>query len=156
MKFKNILALVLISAGTTMATLWGYKHLGNDTYIYPTRSNDSGKLPVNYTGYTGQAGVNAAVDFIPAAAVAIPATVHIKTKTNAMASNNLPRKSPFEDMFDLDLGDLFGDRLRSLPQMASGSGVMLLMVLMTSLLHSATKDLLKPNWSQTIQAVTLL
>ena len=35
------------------------------------------------------------------------------------------KEVPLETMFDLDLDDFFGDRLRSLPQMASGSGAII-------------------------------
>lgn len=126
MKFKQIIGMVLISAVTTLVTLVGYrKFTTDDVYVYKTGVNDSGKAPVNYAGFNGVTGVNAGIDFIPAASAAIPATVHIKTKTNRTASNNLPKRSPFGDMFDLDLDDFFGDRLRSQPQMASGSGAII-------------------------------
>ncbi|HUR10367.1 MAG TPA: trypsin-like peptidase domain-containing protein [Flavitalea sp.] len=127
MKFRQILGVVVLSAATTLGTIWGYNHLRNqDTYVYTAQTaNDSGKLPVNYAGFNGISGVNAGIDFTPAASAAIPATVHIKTKTTRTASNNLPKKSPFGDLFDLDLDDFFGDRMRSLPQMASGSGAII-------------------------------
>jgi len=125
MKLKQILGMVLISASTTLLTVWGYNHFAREhSYVYSSNNSDSGKVPVNYAGFTGT-GDNGPVDFTPAAAAAIPATVHIKTKTTATATNNLPRKSPFGDLFDLDLDDLFGDRGRSLPQMASGSGAII-------------------------------
>jgi Do/DeqQ family serine protease len=126
MKLKQILVMVLISAITTLVTLVGYrKFTVDDTYVYKNNSNDSGKIPANYAGFNGVSGVEAGIDFIPAASAAIPATVHIKTKTNRTASNNLPKRSPFGDLFDLDLDDFFGDRLRSQPQMASGSGAII-------------------------------
>jgi len=126
MKFKHILAMVVISATTTLVTLLGYQRFNLDgTYVYKSGSNDSGKVPINYAGFNGNTAVNAGVDFVPAASAAIPATVHIKTKTNRTASNNLPKRSPFGDMFDLDLDDFFGDRSRSQPQMASGSGAVI-------------------------------
>ena len=127
MKLKQILAVVVLSATTTVCTIWGYNQIKkDDTYVYTQPSgNDSGRLPVNYAGFEGIQGVNAGVDFTPAAAAAIPATVHIKTKANRTASNNLPKRSPFGDLFDLDMDDFFGDRLRSLPQMASGSGAII-------------------------------
>src|SRR5688500_9347912 len=127
MKFKQVLGIVALSAATTLATIWGYNEIKNDnTYVYNQQAgNDSGKLPVNYAGFNGLNQVNAGVDFTPAASAAIPATVHIKTRTTRTASNNLPRRSPFGDLFDLDLDDFFGDRLRSMPQMASGSGAII-------------------------------
>ncbi len=94
--------------------------------MYPQSSNDSGKVPANYTGFNGVTGTNALVDFTPAASAAIPATVHIKTTSNRQASNNLPRQSPFGQLFpDFDIEDFFGERQRSLPQMASGSGAII-------------------------------
>lgn len=127
MKFKQILGIVALSAATSLATIWGYNEIrSNNTYVYTQQAgNDSGKLPVNYAGFNGVNQVNAGVDFTPAASAAIPATVHIKTRTARTASNNLPRKSPFGDLFDMDLDDFFGDRLRSMPQMASGSGAII-------------------------------
>jgi serine protease Do len=126
MKFKHILTMIVVSAGTTLATLWGYQKLAkDDVYVYQNQLTDPKKVPVNYAGFEGFVGANAAVDFTPAASAAVPATVHIKTKTNRTVSNNLPRRSPFGDLFDMDIDDLFGDRLRSLPQMASGSGAII-------------------------------
>ena len=124
MKWKQILAIVLISASTTGLTLWGYNHLGHDTYVYQ-KDGDSGKVPANYAGFNGAAGQNnGPVDFTAAADAAIPATVHIKTKATRTVSNNLPRNNPFGDLFP-DLDDFFGDRYRSIPQMASGSGAII-------------------------------
>jgi serine protease Do len=126
MKFKQLAAVVLISASTAVGSVWTYNHFTEkDTYYYG--AGDNGKLPVNYAGFfDGVAGKNAGpVDFSDAASASIPATVHIKTKTSAKASNNLPRRSPFSDLFGDGFDDFFGDRLRSMPQQASGSGVII-------------------------------
>jgi serine protease Do len=124
MKWKQILAVILLSASTTVGTMWGYNHLKSDTYVYQgQRGGDSGKAPANYAGFNGLAG-QTPVDFSPAAEAAIPATVHIKTKATRTVSNNLPRNNPFGDLFP-DLDDFFGDRYRSIPQMASGSGAII-------------------------------
>src|SRR5687767_8102520 len=126
MKITNTLAVIVLSAATSLGTIWGYNKMsGNsDTYHYQqAKANDTGKAPANYAGFNGLNGENAPVDFTPAASAAIPATVHIKTKATRTASNNLPKRSPFGDMFDLE--DLFGERSRSLPQMASGSGAII-------------------------------
>jgi serine protease Do len=130
MKLKQIVAVVLLSAGTTVATLWGYNRMvGNsDSYVYRHNGNDSGKTPANYAGFNGLNQPGVAVDFTAAAEAASPATVHIKTKATRTVSNNLPRRSPFGDMFpDLQdfFGDGFGERYRSIPQMASGSGAII-------------------------------
>jgi serine protease Do len=124
MKLKQIAAIVLLSATTTFATMWGYnRFVKHDTYVYQNDGNDTGKIPANYADFKGLAAAPA--DFVPASNAAIPGTVHIKTKATRTASNNLPRKSPFGDLFDMDLDDIFGDRMRSVPQMASGSGAII-------------------------------
>jgi serine protease Do len=123
MKWKQILAIVLISAATSGVTMWGVNHFSHDTYVYQ-KEGDTGKIPANYAGFNGVAGQNGPVDFSAAADAAIPATVHIKTKATRTVSNNLPRNNPFGDLFP-DLDDFFGDKYRSIPQMASGSGAII-------------------------------
>ncbi len=130
MKFKQVAAIMLISASTAVGSVWTYSRiLEKETYHYESGNAKSGKTPApaNYTGFIdGVPGTpNGLVDFTGAASSTIPATVHIKTKTTAKASNNLPRRSPFSDLFGEDWGDMFGDRSRSMPQQASGSGVII-------------------------------
>ena len=107
--------------------MWGYNHFNSGkTYFYST---DSGKVPANYAkffeGKYKDAGGPS--DFVDAASAAIPATVHIKTKTVRTVSNNLPKHNPFSDLFGIDPDDFFGNGngMRSLPEMASGSGVII-------------------------------
>ncbi len=123
MKARQVVAVVLISASSALATMWGYNHFaGNKTYFYAQDS--SGKIPANYAKFfDGQKFGNGPVDFTEAASAAIPATVHIKTKSVRTVSNNLP-KNPFSDLFGLG-DDWFGDHMRSIPEMASGSGVII-------------------------------
>src|SRR2546423_1670316 len=124
MKLKHVLAIMIISASTAVASMWGYnKFVQKETYVYNEASGQEVKVPANYAQFNG--ATNTPVDFTAAASAAIPATVHIKTKTNAQATNNLPRRNPFSDLFGDGFDDLFGDRSRSLPQMASGSGVII-------------------------------
>src|SRR5688572_7411074 len=123
MKAKQILTVMLLSASTAVLSVWGYEKItSSDTYVYS--HNEQAKAPSNYAGYDGANGVtNAPIDFTQAASTAIPATVHIKTKSTRTASNNLPRRSPLGDLFGID--DFFGDRMRTIPQMASGSGAII-------------------------------
>ena len=95
MKARQVVAVVLISASSALATMWGYNHFaGNKTYFYAQDS--SGKIPANYAKFfDGQKFGNGPVDFTEAASAAIPATVHIKTKSVRTVSNNLPKKSIF-------------------------------------------------------------
>jgi len=128
MKFKQVAAIMLISATTAVGSVWTYSRIvENQTYHYESTTTKNPKVPANYVGFID--GVTGApttpVDFTQAASSTIPATVHIKTKTTAKASNNLPRRSPFSDLFGEGWDDMFGDRLRSMPQQASGSGVII-------------------------------
>ncbi|MDE3247600.1 MAG: trypsin-like peptidase domain-containing protein [Bacteroidota bacterium] len=129
MKLKQVAAIMLISATTAVGSMWAYNKITkNDTYVYESQvSGGTSKTPANYAKFDGVTGLNnAPADFTAAASAAIPATVHIKTKTNAIATNNLPRtRNPFSDLFGDGFDDLFGDRSRSLPQMASGSGAII-------------------------------
>src|SRR5882672_12317565 len=128
MKFKQVVAIVFISVATTVAGLWGYDHFQrNKTYFY---SQDSVKLPANYAKFfNGEKSGNGSgpADFTDAASAAIPTTVHIKTKTVRTVSNNLPKRNPFSDLFGVDPDDFFGNGngVRSMPEMASGSGVII-------------------------------
>ena len=127
MKFTQLATVVLISASTAVGSVWTYNHFTEkNTYQY---QSNTGRPPANYAGFfNGVTGATAnPVDFTEAASATIPATVHIKTKTTAKVSNNLPnRKSPFSDLFgDGGWEDLFGDRSRSYPQQASGSGAII-------------------------------
>ena len=129
MKPKHILSTVLISALTTLGVLFGYNKIHQDNN--PNFQSEF-NVPANYkyAGFFNQDGSPGPVDFTQAAAAASPAVVHIKTKTNPrQASNSLPnQRNPLSDMFGDDLLDqLFGqgNRQRSMPQQASGSGVII-------------------------------
>ena len=123
MKLKQVAGIMLISAATTLGSLWGYNHFyHNATYFY---GQDSAKVPVNYAKFFDHEKSAGPADFVDAASAAIPATVHIKTKTTRTATNNLPRKNPFNDLFGIDPNDFFGDRGRAIPEMGSGSGVII-------------------------------
>lgn len=132
MNIKNILSTVVISGATALSVMFGYNKFEQKNYN-PNFQQQS--LPSNYklAGFTDGTGPTAApLDFTQAAASAIPAVVHIKTKTNPkQVNNNLPnrQRNPFSDMFgDDDLFNQFfgnGGQQRMLPQMASGSGVII-------------------------------
>ncbi len=130
MKIKQVLGVVLLSAATAVGSVWGYnRFVDTRPYVYNNQL-DSGKIPSNYAKFfdgMNNTAVPEALDFTGASTAAIPATVHITTKTNAK-SNNITRRSPFSDLFgDGGLEDFFGDRggSRSMPQQASGSGAVI-------------------------------
>jgi Do/DeqQ family serine protease len=132
MKLKQVFSTVVISAVTAFAVMWGYGKYVKDSNTYAGQQN--GSIPSNYkfAGLTEENLPPGAVDFTQPAAAALPAVVHIKTKTNAkQVSNNLPRNqrpaNPFGDLFDDDLFSQFFGRGNSyIPeQRASGSGVII-------------------------------
>lgn len=126
MNFKNILAVVAISASTAVASVWGYSKIQENRYA---GVQQEGKLPVNYAGFfDNKNAASPVVDFTPAATAATPAVVHIKTVTKAkqMSNNAQKQRNPFSDLFGDDVFDDFfgGPRVYSVPeQKASGSGV---------------------------------
>jgi serine protease Do len=125
MKFKQLLLIVAISAGSAVGSVALYnKYLNSDNVT--VGSAEKG-LPSNYAGFfDGKAGAPAeGLDFVKAANSAVPAVVHIKTKIPAKkVSNNLPRNRSFDDFFDQFFGEGFGPNI--IPeQRASGSGVII-------------------------------
>jgi len=134
MKLKQVLFTVAVSAVTTVGVLWGYSKFFKPNNSYA--GQETGVVPSNYK-YAGLFDGNTpppggVIDFTAPSAAAIPAVVHIKTKTNAKTvSNNLPKtrqNNPFSDLFgDDDLfNQLFGNRGGIIPeQRASGSGVII-------------------------------
>ncbi len=125
MKAKHILVMILVSAVTALTSVFLYAKItgrNNQSVI-----NSQSQLPVNYAGlFDGGGQPSGPVDFEGASATAIPAVVHIKTKTNPVQTNNQQKKrsSPFSDLFGDDFfDDFFGGRGQNIPQMASGSGV---------------------------------
>ena len=130
MNIKQTLSVVLISAVTTTVAMFGY-----DSFIRKQcpLQQGNGKLPASYAGFFDSKGnvPGQPVDFQPASQAAVPAVVHITTTIGGgQTSNNLPknkRSSPFGDFFGDDLfNDFFnGPQTRSMPQRASGSGVII-------------------------------
>lgn len=124
MKMKQILIVVLLSAGTTLGTIFTYQHFAAKPGTVQT---EFGKMPVNYAGLfdSNKTFGEPPADFSQASQSAVPAVVHITTVIKANSTSNL-RKSPFSDLFGDDFDDFFGGpNMRSVPQRASGSGVII-------------------------------
>ncbi len=130
MNIKNVLTTIAISALTTVGVIVGYDKLDDKDNL----NSNQITIPANYkyAGLFDSNGTPSAgpTDFTQAAVAASPTVVHIKVKTNPkQVSNSLPRqKNPFSDFFGSDelFEQFFGNgtnRQRMLPQMASGSGV---------------------------------
>lgn len=128
MKLKQIVATVLISALTATGVMYAYNHFFNKRQTVVLQ--DGVKIPANYAGLFNGNNIPGPVDFEQPAGIALPTVVHITTVIGKeQASNNLPRRTnPFRGLVPDDFFDDFfgnGPNLRSVPQRASGSGVII-------------------------------
>src|SRR5258705_5059988 len=104
MKLKQVLLIIGISAVSAISSVFIYGKIAgrnNVSYVQSTQ----GKVPFNYAGFFDNAatGNGEPADFTKAASAAVPAAVHIKTKTAAKeAVNQLPpqRSNPMQDPFN--------------------------------------------------------
>ncbi|MBS1921024.1 MAG: trypsin-like peptidase domain-containing protein [Bacteroidetes bacterium] len=124
MKLKQIILVVALSAGTALGSMWIYSKYFSKQSLFAQSPN--GKYPANYAGYFDGTKFNSPdpFDFTKAANTAVPAVVHIKTKTPAKKiSNDLPRnRGSIDDWFNQWFN--FGPNI--IPeQRASGSGVII-------------------------------
>ncbi|MFT3946051.1 MAG: trypsin-like peptidase domain-containing protein [Agriterribacter sp.] len=126
MKIKQVVFTMLISGLTALGVLYGYNHFN----AKPVAIQDGIKVPSNYAGLfdSNNNAPGEIADFVQPAKAALPAVVHITTVIGREeASNNLPRRSnPFQGLVPDDFFDDFfggGGQMRSVPQRASGSGV---------------------------------
>lgn len=125
MKFNQVLLVVAISAASAVGSVAVYNKITNKQEVIVGVAKD--KLPVNYAKFFDGSTATPAdpIDFTKAAATAVPAVVHIKTKIPARkVSNNLPRGRNMDDFFDQFFGQGFAPSI--IPeQRASGSGVII-------------------------------
>lgn len=127
MKLKQILLVVAISSASAVGSVALYNKLSSDKEtVVVGEAKD--KLPVNYAKFFEGITNNTAepIDFTKAANAAVPAVVHIKTKTPAKkVSNDLGnRRNNMDDFFDQFFGPGFGPNMVP-EQKASGSGVLI-------------------------------
>jgi Do/DeqQ family serine protease len=121
MKLKQLLLIVTISAGSAIASVWGYNKF---THHQGAFTQTQGGLPVNYAGFFDKSTSGDPVDFSKAANASVQSVVHIKTKIPAKKiSNDLPRsRGNLDDWFNqfFDFGPTVIPEQR-----ASGSGVII-------------------------------
>ncbi len=122
MTVRQWTAVVLVSAATSVGSIWGYgKYQQHElAFNLPESSNI-----FKNARYTDNSAGTPMVDFEKAATKAAPAVVHIKTLTKSKQVADM-QGNPFKDLFGDGFGDLFGGRgnARIAPeQRASGSGV---------------------------------
>lgn len=126
MKLKQLAAVILVSAGTTVGTIWGYGEYQQHQQLASNMPSISSL--VKNASYNENAVSGPMVDFEKAATKAAPAVVHIKTltKSKQVAAGPDMQDNPFKDLFGDGFGDMFGgrgDNRISPEQRASGSGV---------------------------------
>ena len=129
MPFKQILAIVAISATTAITSVVGYNKYTQSNSGSGFISSNANNLPANYANYAPMGADGGPADFTQAAQTAIAAVVHIKTKTAAkkITTTSNRQSNPF---FDTPFEDFFGDNSFFGPRMqpeqrASGSGVLI-------------------------------
>jgi Do/DeqQ family serine protease len=122
MKWKQLLLIISISAGSALASVWGYNKF---THHQTPFAQTQGGVPANYAGFFDKNTSGDPVDFSKAANASVQSVVHIKTKIPAKKiSNDLPhnRGNGFDDWFNQFFD--FGPSV--IPeQRASGSGVII-------------------------------
>jgi serine protease Do len=125
MNWKQVLPIMGISALTAVGSVAVYNKITNKSGM---EYGHNGKLPANYANYKELGADGGPNDFTAASETAVPAVVHIKTKT---AAKKVANRSPFgddpffrqfEDAFGG--GGFFGPRMQP-EQRASGSGVII-------------------------------
>jgi serine protease Do len=126
MKWKQILLIVAISSASAVGSVAVYHKVTHRQEIVVGEARD--KMPANYAKFYDSNGTAVdPIDFTKAAAAAVPAVVHIKTKIPARKiTNDLPnrRNNGMDDFFDQFFGPGFGPSI--IPeQRASGSGVII-------------------------------
>jgi serine protease Do len=126
MKWKQILLIVAISSASAVGSVAVYNKITHKQEIIVGEARD--KMPANYAKFFDSNGTAIdPIDFTKAAAAAVPAVVHIKTKIPARKiTNDLPnrRNNNIDDFFDQFFGPGFGPTI--IPeQRASGSGVII-------------------------------
>lgn len=126
MKWKQILLVVAISSASAVGSVAIYNKITNRQEIVVGEARD--KMPANYAKFYDSNGTAVdPIDFTKAAASAVPAVVHIKTKIPARKiTNDLPnrRNNNIDDFFDQFFGPGFGPTIVP-EQRASGSGVII-------------------------------
>lgn len=120
MKFKQILLIAATSLASTFIGIYIYSRAFEKRVFV---SDIKEYLPAHYSKYTNQTnGITESLDFTKAASIAVPAVVHIKTKTPAKTIHSEEDGSNdfLSQFFGLELGPGYIPEQR-----ASGSGVII-------------------------------
>lgn len=129
MTFQKTLAVILISAATSIGSLIGYTKYTQSNNPLSAIGASSSTNPARFASYDPASAGSPMVDFEMAATKAAPAVVHIKTLTKGkqVAAGPDMGDNPFKQFFGDGNGDPFGGNGQMAPrdQRASGSGVMI-------------------------------
>jgi serine protease Do len=128
MTLKQSVAVVLVSAATSIGSVLGYNEYQQHKQLAAQSPALSGTNSSRYAAYNENAVGGPIVDFEKPATKAAPAVVHIKTliKSKQVAGTPDMQNNPFKEFFGDGFGDLFGQRGNPMmrpEQRASGSGV---------------------------------
>ena len=128
MTFKQSLAVILISAATSIGSVLGFGEYQKQQQLASHLPSFSGTKIAKFANFDESSVGGLVVDFEKAATKAAPAVVHIKTLTKAKQVAGTPdmRNNPFKEFFGDGFEDMFGGRgnpMQSPEQRASGSGV---------------------------------
>ena len=125
MTFKQSLGIVLVSAATSLGSIFGYNKYQQHQETLP--GNTSSSSLFKNARYTQSDISGPMVDFEKAATKAAPAVVHIRTltKSKQVSGNSNSQRNPLEEFFGDQFGDMFGGGIPGMSpeQRASGSGV---------------------------------
>src|SRR6476660_2168690 len=123
MTLKQSFAVVMLSAAASVGSVWAFGKYQDHQADLNFTSSPSIFRKANLTEGTVSTPMT---DFEKAATKAAPAVVHIKTliKSNQVGSVPDMENNPFKEFFGDQFGDMFPGNPRSMPQRASGSGVL--------------------------------
>ena len=129
MTFQKTLAVILISAATSVGSLIGYTKYTQSNNPSSSIGATSSTNPARFASYDPTSAGSPMVDFEMAATKAAPAVVHIKTLTKGkqVAAGPDMGDNPFKQFFGDGNDNPFGGNGPMTPrdQRASGSGVMI-------------------------------
>jgi len=123
MNFKQSFAVVMLSAAASVGSVWTF---GKYQQHQADMNFTSSPSIFRKANFVDGAVSTPMADFEKAATKSAPAVVHIKTviKSNQVSSDRGLEDNPFKDFFGDQFGDMFPGNPRSMPQRASGSGVL--------------------------------
>src|SRR4051812_134264 len=111
MTIRQFAAVALVSAATSVGSIWGYGEFRQHQLVAGQNSrSSSGSNTASYADFNENVLSGPMVDFEKAASKAAPAVVHIRTRIKPKQVSNNSDNNPFREFFGDDFGDPFGGR----------------------------------------------